>query len=88
MSENNLNQYDGGLGGPGGPSNNNGNNGSGGPGGPGKDPRKQNIIMFVIAALISLLLVSSFVKLLTGDSEQEISYNEFVQMLEEEKLIR
>ena len=86
MSENNLNQYDGGLGGPGGPSNNNGNNGSGGPGGPGKDPRKQNIIMFVIAALISLLLVSSFVKLLTGDSEQEISYNEFVQMLEEEKI--
>lgn len=86
MSENNLNQYDGGLGGNGGSSNNNGNNGSGGPGGPGKDPRKQNIIMFVIAALISLLLVSSFVKLLTGDSEQEISYNEFVQMLEEDKI--
>ncbi len=86
MSENNLNQYDGGLGGNGGPSNNNGNNGSGGPGGPGRDPRKQNIIMFVIAALLSLLLVSSFVKLITGDSEKEISYNEFVGMLEEEKI--
>ena len=85
MSENNLNQYDGGLGGNGGSSGNN-NNGSGGPGGPGKDPRKQNIIMFVIAALISLLLVSSFVKLITGDSEKEITYNEFVQMLEEEKV--
>lgn len=85
MSENNLNQYDGGLGGNGGSSGNN-NNGSGGPGGPGKDPRKQNIIMFVIAALISLLLVSSFVKLITGDAEKEITYNEFVQMLEEEKV--
>lgn len=86
MSENNLNQYEGGHGGNGGSPNNNGNNGSGGPGGSGRDPRRQNIIMFVIAALLSLLLVSSFVKLITGDSEEEISYNEFVQMLEEEKI--
>lgn len=41
--------------------------------------------MFAIAALISLLLVSSFVKLLTGDSEKEITYNEFITMLDEEK---
>ena len=62
--------------------------GSGGPGGngSGKDPKKQNIIMFAIAALISLLLVSSFVKLLTGDSEKEITYNEFITMLDEEKI--
>ena len=86
MSENNLNQYDGGRGGNGGPSNNNGNGGPGGPGGSGNDPKKQNIIMFVIAALISLLLVSSFVKLMTGSSEEEISYNEFIQMLDEGKV--
>lgn len=84
MSDNNLNQYDGGRGGNGGPSNN--NNGNGGPGGSGGDPRKQNIITFVIAALLSLLLVSFFVKMLTGDSEKEISYSEFIQMLEEEKI--
>lgn len=84
MSENNLNQYDGGHGSGGGPSNN--NNGGNGSGGPGKDPRKQSIIMFVIAALLSLLLVSTFVKLITGDSEKEISYNEFIQMLEDEKV--
>ena len=83
MSDNNLNQYDGGHGSGGGPSNNNGGNGSGGS---GKDPRKQSIIMFVIAALLSLLLVSTFVKIITGDSEKEISYNEFIQMLEEEKV--
>lgn len=86
MSENNLNQYDGGRGGNGNPSNNNGNGGPGGPGGSGNDPKKQNIIMFIIAALISLLLVSSFVKLMTGSSEQEISYNEFIQMLDEGKV--
>ena len=86
MNENNLNQYDGGLGGNGGPSGSNNNNGSGGSGGPGKDPRRQNVIMFVVAALLSLLLVSSFVKLITGDSEKEITYNEFVQMLEEDKI--
>ena len=86
MSENNLNKYDGGMGGNGGSPNNNGNGGNGGNGGPGKDPRKQNIIMFLIAALISLLLISSFMKLLTGGSEEEITYNEFITMLEENKI--
>lgn len=88
MSENNLNQYDGGQG-AGGPGGNNGNGGVGGPGGNngnGRDPRRQNIVMFVIAALISLLMVSSFVKLLTGDSEKEITYNEFISMLENGKV--
>ncbi|MEY8326593.1 ATP-dependent zinc metalloprotease FtsH [Lachnospiraceae bacterium 54-11] len=42
--------------------------------------------MFVIAALLSLLMVSAFVKLITGDSEEEISYNEFIQMLDEKKV--
>jgi len=86
MSENNLNQYDGGLGGGNGSSGGNGNGGSGGSGDPGKDPRKQSIILFLIAALISLLLVSSFVKLITGDSEKEISYNEFITMVESKKV--
>lgn len=86
MSENNLNKYDGGMGGNGGPPNGSGNGNNGGNGNGGKDPRKQNIIMFLIAALISLLLISSFVKLLTGGSEQEISYNEFISMLEEGKV--
>ncbi len=86
MSENNLNQYDGGLGGGNGSSGGNGNGGPGGSGGPGKDPRKQSIILFLIAALISLLLVSSFVKLITGDSEKEISYNEFITMVENKKV--
>ena len=85
MSENNLNQYDGGRGGNNGAPGN-GNGGAGGTGGPNKDSRRQNIIMFVIAALLSLLMVSAFVKLITGDSEEEISYNEFIQMLDKKKV--
>lgn len=86
MSENNLNKYDGGAGGNGGNAGPPSGNGNGGNGNGGKDPRKQNIVMFLIAALISLLLISSFVKLITGGSEQEISYNEFISMLEEQKV--
>ena len=83
MSENNLNQYDGGQKGPS-SGGNGGNNGQGGPGnGNGKDPRKQNIVMYVIAALLSLLFVSLFVNMMTGSSNKEITYNEFIQMLED-----
>ena len=84
--DDNLNQYDGGAnhgpngpGGPGGP--NNGNNG--GPGGPGgSDPRKQSLIMLAIAALVTLLCVSMFMKMLTGSTNQEITYNAFIKMIE------
>lgn len=85
MDDNNLNQYDGGLGG-GSSNNNNGNGGPGGNGDSGKDPRRQNIIIFIIAALISLLLMSSFIKLMTADTKEEISYNEFVTMVNEDKV--
>ena len=88
MSENNFNQYEGGsMNGPSG--NNNGNNGSGGPGGhggpggPGNgDPKKQSLIILIIAALITLFSISVFMKFMTGSTNQEISYNEFVTMIE------
>ena len=85
MSENNLNQYEGGQGNSS-DRGNGGNNGKGGPGGSGKDPRKQNIVIYIIAALLSLLLVSLFVNAMTGSSNQEITYNEFIQMLDEGKV--
>ena len=83
----NVNQYDNGggsgSGGPGGPGN---GGGPGGPGGSGGDPRKQSLIMLVVAALITLLCVSVFMKMLTGATNQEISYNEFVKMVEDGKV--
>ena len=60
--------------------------GPGGPGGSGGDPRKQSLIMLVAAALITLLCVSVFMKMLTGATNQEISYNEFVKMVEDGKV--
>ena len=90
MSDNNLNQYDPGNhngnngAGNNGPGNGNGNGNGGGPG--GRDPKKQSVILFLIASLITLLFMSSFMKLMTGETEREISYNEFITMLEEGKV--
>ena len=59
----NVNQYDNG-GGPGGPGSGGPGNGGGpgGSGGSGGDPRKQSLIMLVVAALITLLCVSVFMR--------------------------
>ncbi|MDE6846260.1 MAG: ATP-dependent zinc metalloprotease FtsH [Lachnospiraceae bacterium] len=85
--DDNLNQYDGGpnrgSGGPNGPGGSNNNGGSGGPGSSGNDPRKQSLIMLVIAALVTLLCISMFMKMMTGASNQEITYNAFVKMIED-----
>lgn len=91
MSENNYNPYEGGPMGPSGNNgNNNGNNGSGGPGnsrGPGNgDPKKQSFIILIIAALITLFSISVFMKFMTGSTNQEISYNEFVSMIENDEV--
>lgn len=84
MSENNFNPYEGGPMGPSGNNrNNNGSNGSGGPGGTGGgDPKKQSLIILIIAALVTLFSISMFMKFMTGSTNQEISYNEFIEMVE------
>ena len=87
MSENNLNQYEPGSGNnQGGSGNNGGGNGNGNNGSGGKDPKKQSVILFLVASLITLLFMSSFMKLMSGETEKEISYNEFITMLEEGKV--
>ena len=87
--DDNLNQYEGGPGGPG------GNGGSGGPGGPGgsggsggsgNDPRKQSLIMLAVAAIVTLLCISMFMKMMTGATNQEISYNAFIDMIAKEQI--
>ncbi|MCI7040701.1 MAG: ATP-dependent zinc metalloprotease FtsH [Lachnospiraceae bacterium] len=44
------------------------------------------MILFLIAALVTLLMMSSFMKMMSGETEKEISYNEFIQMLEDGKV--
>ena len=83
MDENNLNQYDGGGYNNGNRGGNQNNNGDNGPGGNGEDPKKQSIFLLLIATLITLLCMSYFMKALTGNTEREITYNEFIRMVEE-----
>lgn len=59
---------------------NNGNNdGNRRPGGP-------NPMVFIVVAAITLLAISYFLRATNGKTSEEISYNEFVEMVEEEKI--
>ena len=79
MDNKNLNSYNGGNG-----YNNNGQGGGpGGQGGPGSNsPKKQNLLMLLVAALVTLVCMSFFMRMLSGVSTQEITYNEFLDMVE------
>ncbi len=79
MDNNQFNQYNNNSGGNG---NNNGSSGGNGNGN-GRDPKKQNLLILLIAALLSLLCISYFMKAFTGATDTEISYNEFISMIEE-----
>lgn len=87
MSDNNnLNQFDSGSGNGNNTPGNNNSNGNENNNNNGKDPKRQSIILFLIAALVTLLMMSSFMKMMSGETEKEISYNEFIQMLENGKI--
>ena len=67
----------------------NGSNGSGnGNGGPGngRDPKKTGILVYVMIALITVFIISVVMSFLSGDSDKEISYTEFINMVEEDKV--
>ena len=89
--DNNLNQYDGNYNNNGNPNGgpNGGNGGQGGPGGSGNngnDPKKQSFVILVVAALITLFSISMFMKFMTGATNTEISYNEFIEMMENDEI--
>ncbi len=46
-------------------------------------PRRQSFFLFLTAALLSLLCVSYFMKTISGSNTDEITYNEFIQKLED-----
>lgn len=81
--DNNLNQYDGNYNG------NNQNRGpdhNGGSGGNQGNPKKQSFIILIIAALITLFSISMFMKFMSGSTNQEISYNSFIEMIEKNEV--
>ena len=63
-------------------SNGQGNGNGGKNNGNGQNPKKQNLLILLVAALISLLCISYFMKVITGATNKEITYNEFVAMIE------
>ncbi len=65
----------------GGQGSNGGNNGNN-----NNAPRKQSLLFLLIACLVTLLFMSYFMKAVNGATSQEISYDKFVQMLEEGKV--
>ena len=60
----------------------NNNNGTGGEGG----PKKQNILLLVVAALVSVLFMTYIMRAVTGTSNKEVTYSEFIQMIEDKKI--
>ncbi len=80
MDNGNLNQYENG--------NNNGNrggnNGNGNRGGGSGDqnPRRQSLLILLVAAIVTLLAMSYFMKVMNHATNREIPYNEFIEKLE------
>ena len=64
---------------------NNGHNNKRGNQQGGQSPKKQNLLVFLMATLISLVMMSYFMKSMDSSSK-EIPYNEFVAMLEADKV--
>lgn len=86
--ENNTN-FEGNQGNNQGPNNGGSSNGSDhnkGTGGNNQAPKKQNLLFFLIAALITLLCMSYFMKVFNSATTKEIPYNEFVSMLDSGKV--
>ena len=88
--ERNIHRFDGDHGYNGGP-NGNGGNGQGGPNGNGgngnggnggQSPKKVNILLLLIAGLITLLITSSFMKATTSASTEEVSYSQFLSWVD------
>lgn len=83
--DNNINEYDNNdrmdQGG-----NHNDQGGSNGQGNGDRDPRRQNIIMLIIVALLSLFIVTALMNLFSGKSTEEITYTEFIDMLSQGKV--
>ena len=85
MSDRNVNEFDNGNGynnGRGGQGGQGGPGGNGGQGGGGSNPRKVNLLLLLVAALITLVLTSIFMRTLNNSETKEISYSEIMQWVD------
>lgn len=80
--DNNTDKFDNGNGYNGGGSGNGSGKGPGGTGSNNQNPKKVNIMLFLIAALITLLCMSYFMSAATGATSKQISYSEFLKKVD------
>ena len=78
--DNQINPFDNGSNTPQPPNGGKGNNNQGG-GGP-QLPKKQGLLFYIIAAMLTLLVMSFVTKQMSTVSNTEITYNEFIDMVE------
>ncbi len=81
MSEKDINRYDGGGSGGGSGNGSGSRNGRGSSDGP--QAPKQSFLLLFVAVLVTLVCASFFMRVFSGDTSQEISYTDFVNMVEE-----
>ncbi|MCD7805997.1 MAG: ATP-dependent zinc metalloprotease FtsH [Lachnospiraceae bacterium] len=81
MDKNNLDEYNNNQNKPG--DQGNSNNGKGGSGGNNNRP---NIIAFVVTTVVCIILLLSMSNMLTGNTQEEITYSEFLELLEEDQI--
>ncbi|MCD8130547.1 MAG: ATP-dependent zinc metalloprotease FtsH [Lachnospiraceae bacterium] len=81
MDKNNLDEYNNNQNQP--KNQGNDNHGKGGPGGSNNRP---NIIAFVVTTVVCVILLLSMTNMLSGSSQEEITYSEFLELLEEDQI--
>ena len=85
--DNNINPYN--NGGSNGNGNGNGNGGGGqqGPGGPGQNnPKRTSLILLAVAAVVTLVSMSLFMKMINNATNQEVPFGKFQEMVESGKV--
>ncbi len=86
MDNNEIHNYTNENGSNGGGAGGNNQGGPGRPGGSGNGPKRQNLLLLLIASLVTLLMMSWFMSKMSGSTNVEISYNEFIDMMETGKI--
>ncbi|WP_034445266.1 ATP-dependent zinc metalloprotease FtsH [Butyrivibrio sp. AE2032] len=52
----------------------------------GNSPRRQNIILLLVAALVTMVCMTYFLRAFSENTNSEVSYSEFLQMVEDQKI--
>jgi len=66
--------------------NSNPGNGSGGPDGNNNNPRRQSLLVLLVAVLVTMFIMSYFMRYTTESQTKEITYSEFITELNDKQI--